>query len=396
MPQVATIKSLPHAFRMMKGMQAQGIEWGEDYRSAASAALKDVLEGRMAAGIDRHLAEMAGRGEADRRNGSYRRWLLTELGEIELAVPRTRRHSALTVVRAYARRAAHIDRAILACFVLGLSTRKVASALLPMLGRRISAGTVSQVAKTLDAAVAAFHRRRLEDNYPVLMLDGVVLARKTGAGAIRRPVLVALGLRADGKKEIIDYRLATSESAAQWELFLTDLYRRGLVGDRLEMICVDGGQGLLAALPIVFPNVPVQRCWAHKIRNILNKVARADQADVKTGLHAILNAKTVRQARSAARRFADRWQADYPKAVKCLRDDLDELLTCWRYRTVEKRKKLRTTNAIERRFREVRRRTRPMGVFQDRTSMDRILFAVFTHENSAQGIPTLFSLTQTF
>lgn len=396
MPQSATIKSLPHAFRMMKSMQAQGIEWGEDYRLAGGAALKAVIEGRMVAGIDRHLTAMAARGAADRRNGTYRRWLMTELGEIELSVPRTRTYSALAVVRAYARRAAHIDRMILACFVLGLSTRKVAIALAPILGRRISPGTVSQVAKVLDAAVAAFHRRPLQDPYPVLMLDGVVLARKTGAGALRRPVLVALGLRADGKKEIIDYRLARAESAAQWEGFLTDLYRRGLVGDRLEMICVDGGAGLLAALPTVYPAIPVQRCWAHKIRNVLNKVRKADQAAVKRALHAVMNADTRPKARAAARRFADRWQHAYPKAVACLRNDLDELLSCWRYPTLAERKAVRTTNAIERRFREVRRRTRPMGVFQDRTSMDRILFAVFTHENSTQGVPTLFSLTQTF
>jgi transposase-like protein len=378
----------------MKAMQAQGTEWGEDYRQAAAAALRDILAGRMETSIDRHLSEMAERGEADRRNGAYRRWLMTELGDIELAVPRTRRFSALAVVRAYARRAAHVDRMILACFVLGLSTRKVATALLPVLGRRISASTVSEVAKTLDAAVAAFHCRPLKDIYPVLMLDGVVLARKTGAGALRRPVLVALGLRADGKKEIIDYRLATAESAAQWEAFLTDLFRRGLTGDGLEMICVDGGAGLLAALPVVYPGIPVQRCWAHKIGNVLDKVRKADQAAVKADLHAVMNAVNPRDARTAARRFADRWQELYPPAVQCLRRDLDELLTCWRYPTLEERKKVRTTNAIERRFREVRRRTRPMGVFQDRTSMDRILFAVFTHENQNQGVPTLFSLTQ--
>lgn len=394
MPQSATIKSLSRAFRMMKSMQAQGIEWGEDYRRAGAEALKDILERRMAAGIDQHLAEMAARGAADRRNGAYRRWLLTELGAIELCVPRTRSWSALAVVRAYARRASHIDRMILACFVLGLSTRKVATALLPILGRRISASTVSKVARILDAAVAAFHRRPLKDIYPVLMLDGVVLARKTGAGALRRPVLVALGLRPDGKKEIIDYRLAVAESAAQWEHFLTDLYSRGLSGERLEMICVDGGAGLLAALPMVYPTIPVQRCWAHKIRNILDKVKKADQAAIKTALHAVMNADSRRKAQSAARRFADRWKELYPKAVACLRNDLDELLTCFQYNTLDQRKAVRTTNAIERRFREVRRRTRPMGVFQDRTSMDRILFAVFTHENKTQGVPTIFSLTQ--
>ncbi len=394
MPRSATIESLPRAFEMMKAMQAQGIEWGEDYRHAAGAALKDVLEGRMAAGIDRHLAEMAARGAADRRNGAYRRWLMCELGEIELSVPRTRSWSALAVVRAYARRASHIDRMILACFVLGLSTRKVAIALRPILGRQISAGTVSQVAKTLDAAVAAFHRRPVKDIYPVLMLDGVVLARKTGMGALRRPVLVALGLRPDGRKEVIDYRLAKSESAAEWERFLTDLFRRGLEGRAIEMVCVDGGAGLLAALPMVYPGIAVQRCWAHKIRNVLDKVRAAERDAIKAGLHAIMNAANLRAARKAAGSFARRWAGCYDKAIDCLRNDLDELLTCFRYKTLAVRKAVRTTNAIERRFREVRRRTRPMGVFQDRTSMDRILFAVFTHENSNQGVPTLFALTQ--
>lgn len=396
MPRSATIKSLPRAFRMMTAMQAQGAEWGEDYRRAAGAALKEVLAGRMADRIDDHLEEMARREVADRRNGGYRRWLMTELGELELWVPRTRSFSALAVVRAYARRAAHVDRMTLACFVLRLSTRKVALALAPILGRRISAGTVSRVAKTLDAAVEAFHRRPLKDIYPILMLDGVVLKRKTGAGAIRRPVLVALGLRPDGSKEIIDYRLAAAESAAQWELFLTDLWRRGLQGGVLEMICIDGGTGLLAALPVVYPDIPIQRCWAHKIRNVLDKVRAADRDTVKAGLHAIMNAGARRSARSAARRFAGRWEDLYPKAVHCLRDDLDELLACFRYKTLKERKAVRTTNAIERRFREVRRRTRPMGVFQDRTSMDRILFAVFTYENSNQGVQTPFSLTQTF
>ncbi len=123
-------------------------------------------------------------------------------------------------------------------------------------------------------------------------------------------------------------------------------------------------------------------------------VKAGDRDAVKDALHAIMNAKTRPQARSAARRFAERWHDTFSKAVDCLRNDLDELLACFRYKTIEERKAVRTTNAIERRFREVRRRTRPMGVFHDRTSMDRILFAVFTHENSTQGVPTLFSLTQ--
>jgi putative transposase len=199
-----------------------------------------------------------------------------------------------------------------------------------------------------------------------LVLDGVVLRRKTGAGALARPVLVALGLRPDGKKEVIDFRLAAAESAAQWEQFLGDLVRRGLVGEHLEMLCVDGGSGLLAALPTAYPDVPVQRCWAHKIRNVLSKVRKLDHATIKAGLHRIMNAATLPAAWSAARRFADRWERIYPKAVACLRADLDDLLACFRYPTLAVRRAVRTTNAIERRFREVRRRTRPMGTSRTR------------------------------
>jgi len=395
MPHGVTIRSLPAAFEMMKAMQVEGLDWGQDHRLAAGEVLRDILQGEMARMVERHLDAMARRGEADRRNGSYRRQLLSELGDIELAVPRTRRFSAHAVLRAYARRTREVDRVILACFVLGISTRKVGRALLAILGRPVSPGTVSQVAKQLDAAVAAFHARPLKNRYRVLMLDGVVLARKTGAGAIRRPVLVALGLHRDGRKEVIDYRLAASESAAEWERFLTDLFRRGLTGDGLETICVDGGSGLLAALPVVFPGIPVQRCWAHKIRNVLDKVRKADREPVKVNLHAIMNADTRPQALAAARRFAARWKARYPNALACLRNDLDELLTCFRYKTRTERKTVRTTNAIERRFREVRRRTRPMGTFQDRTSMDRILFAVFANENLNQGVSSPLALTQT-
>ena len=390
----ATIQSLPMAFEVVKAMQADNLEWDEDYRPFARAALAEVIEDQMALAVDRYLDQLDAEDASDRRNGYYRRHLLTTLGDIELNVPRTRRFTPTVVLRAYARRTPEIDRVILAGFVLGLSTRKVGEALLAILGRPISAETVSRVAKTLDAAVAAFHRRPLKDRYKVLMLDGVVLARKTGAGALRRPVLVALGLRPDGKKEIIDFRLAGSESAAEWERFLTDLFRRGLTGQGLEMICVDGGGGLLAALPTVFPGIPVQRCWAHKIRNVLNKVKKADQPFVKRALHKIMNAPNVPAARTAARKFANRFGDKYPAAVACLRNDLDELLTCFRYRSEDQRRRVRTTNAIERRFREVRRRTRPMGTFQDRTSMDRILFAVFTHENKSQGVSTPFLLTQ--
>jgi transposase-like protein len=228
----------------------------------------------------------------------------------------------------------------------------------------------------------------------VLLLDGVVLKERTGVGARKRVVLVALGIRPDGRKEVIDFMLARGESQAAWEAFLNQLYARGLRGETLDLIVKDGGQGLSAALPLVYPRVAVQRCWAHKSRNILNKVRRDDRNAVKADLTPIYQAANRRQAIARARHFIRTWDKTYPKAVQCLREGWDELLSFlalpreWRVRS-------RTTNAIERRFREVRRRTRPMGVFSDRSSTERILFAIFSEENRNQRVGTMFTLTQT-
>jgi transposase-like protein len=388
------ISSLPQAYEVIKEMDLS-IEWDTDYRHAARGALVNILEERMSNRVDLHLEEMAAVAEYDRRNGSYSRHLLTELGDIELHIPRTRRMSAVEVIRAYARRVRHVDRMILSCFVLGISTRKVAHALMPVLGEPVSATTVSRVAKSLDSAVEAFHRRPLKSRYRFLVLDGVVLKRKTGAGAVKRVVLVALGITPEGKKEVIDFCIVQGESQIAWEGFLNDLYRRGLDGEELEMIITDGGKGLLAALPLVYPGISVQRCWAHKTRNVLNYVRKADREAVKADLHKISYASGIGKAQTAVGEFSGKWNHIYPKAVTCLLADEEELLSFLQIKEPNLWSMIRTTNAIERRFKEVRRRTRPMGVFADRTSMGRILYAVFTFENLRQGTSTPFlTLTQ--
>ena len=374
--------------------EVKGFEWEGDYRPAAQAAIKEMLEGRMSHWIDERLAELASEDVADRRNGWFSRTLTTEVGDVALSVQRTRTTSACKVLKAYARRPAHVDRAILDCFLLGASTRKVGRIMAPYLGEVISPSTVSRIAKQLDGAVKAYHGRPLADRYRFLLFDGVVLKHKSGAGAKKRVVLVALGITEDGKKEVIDFYMAQGESQAAWEAFLNDLYRRGLRGDRAELIVTDGGKGLLAALPLVYPRLPVQRCWAHKARNVVNKVRKADQKAVKVDLHKISHAKNLRAARRAMTAFHKRWRDEYPAASDCLANDCEAMLAFFKVNDPSVWVQIRTTNAIERRFREVRRRTRPMGVFADSTSMERILYAVFTYENFNQGIGTPILLTQ--
>lgn len=387
------IKNLPEALNMVKEMNlASDDEWSGEYRDVARTSIANILKDRMEEKVAHHLAWAYQRGIPDRRNGSYVRHVLTEIGDIMLAIPRTRWFSPRGIIAAYARRTRQIDHLILSCFLLGLSTRKAGVALMCLLGERVSPQTVSRTAKTLDDAVRAFHRRRIITSFRALILDGIVIKRKTGAGTLKRSVLVALGIRYDGRKEVIDFHLARSESGPEWRTFLTDLINRGLTS--CEVICADGGQGLISILPEVYPHIPLQRCWAHKMRNILDKVPRKKHDAVKTGLQKIYGADNLTEARSAAKRWTRSWIGKYPKAVMCLRDDLEDLLTCFLFSDPDFRKSVRTTNAIERRFREVRRRTRPMGVFCDRTSVERILYAIFMYENINQGVYPVFVLTQ--
>ena len=386
----ATITKIHQAFKEIKHMAID--TWQEECRFAARRAMKEVLESRMHNAVDAHLNEMRAVGLRDRRNGRFRSHLLTEVGDLELRIPRTRRFSAHVLIKRFARRNPSVERLILLTFLLGLSTRKVGVALLPILGEPISPSTVSQIAKQLDESVQAYHQRALSDQYEVLVLDGIVMRRKTGMGAQRRTMLVALGIKADGKKEVIDFRQAPGESQSAWEGFLSDLYRRGLEGHVLKLLLVDGGKGLLAALPLVYGHVPIQRCWTHKTRNVLNYVKRADQQSVKRSLHRMSHADNLKEAQKAAHRFVTRWSLIYPKAVDCLKRDLSDLLSFLQIKTQLSPSEIRTTNAIERRFVEVRRRTRPMGTFSDRTSIERILFSVFTHENLKQKTATPFLL----
>ena len=386
-------RNVTHAARIIKRMMRLESEGWPGVQEMSRWALRRALQAVLRERRLSYLETEAPPG--DRANGHYRRHLLTSVGDIELSIPRTRRWSARRVLAAYARRAPEVDHLILAAFLLGLSTRKVGEALLPILGERVSAATVSRVARALDGAVEGFHRRRLRGRWRAVVFDGVVLGRKTGAGSLRRPVLVALGIREDGRKEVLDFRLAPGESERAWEAFLTDLWRRGLRAEVVELVVADGGKGLRAAMEVVFPELSVQLCWAHKVRNVLDKMRRGDREVARRDLRRIYEARGLREARRAARRFADRWEAKAPRAVACLRRDLGDLLHFLAFEEEGWRRAVRTTNAIERLFREVRRRTRPMGVFSDRTSMERILYAVFARHNQHQGTGAPFlALTQ--
>ena len=317
------------------------------------------------------------------RNGSYIRALSTELGAMpDLHVPRSRDGQFHpTVLPRYQRRQAAVNGLLQDVFLAGVSTRRVGEVVQPLLGVRWSASTVSTVTKALDAAVHRFQRRVLLDEYQVLFLDGVTMKVKDALGTKKRLVLVAYGLTVFGQRILLSFRQAPSESATAWEAFLNDLYHRGLVGTNLQLVVTDGCKGLHAALAVVYPYTKRQRCWAHKLRNVASRLPRRIQAACLTEAKTIYQAPTRREAVTRFQRWARHWQATAPTAVACLREDLEELLPFLDFPAAQ-RVKLRTTNVIERCFREVRRRTRPIGCFTNAASCDRIIYAVFHRLNT--------------
>jgi putative transposase len=361
-------------------------EWWGELKAPTLRLAKRLLESSMDEEILEHVrVERYRRSKVRRgyRNGYRYRSLLTEFGLLEeIRVPRDREGSYQpAVLPRYQRRQRQVDRMVREMFLCGVSTRRVEEVLEPLLGGGISAQTVSRILRSLDREVLHYHTRRLSDHYLYLILDGITLRVKGATGAKKRLVLCSYGITTDGQRELLNFRQATSESEAQWFAFLQDLYNRGLEGKELKLITTDGCPGLHRALDTVYPYVPRQRCWAHKLRNVAARLRRKDKEPCLKEAKGIYLAQTRREAIARYREWESQWKVSSPNAVACLGKDLNELLpflVCpqghW--------KKIRTTNAIERAFREVRRRTRPMSCFQNSASVDRIIYGVISHMNN--------------
>jgi len=361
--------------------------WG-DLKRQTVRALQRLLETSMEFEVQDLIGVERGRHWGRRvayRNGYYyRRNFLTSMGMMPfLTVPRVRgKRIRFKVLPRYIQRAPDVDKGVLEMFLAGVSTRRMEEVLEPLMGKgALSAGTVSRISKVLDIHVREFHRRQLRDDYLYLVLDGIYLKTKSPVHARRRCILVAYGIKADGTRELIDFKMTRlGESQAAWEGFLVSLKNRGLEGTNLKLVVVDGNQGLWNAVDLVWINVPRQRCWAHKLRNVSNNLSKKIQVLCISGARKIYCADSKTEAIQAFKKWVRLWKSIAPKAVECLERDFEDLipfLECPK----ALRRKLRTTNVIEREFREVRRRTRPMSCFQNRDSVERIIFAIFYRQN---------------
>jgi putative transposase len=369
--------------------------WGDLY-GRTKQLWKDFWEEQSRRERDRYLGakDYERVGKREHRNGFYERRFVTIFGTLVLRIARARGRNFLPVgVKRFQRRAPEVMMLIREAFLRGISTRQVGEVVGTVTQEVVSAQTVSRLARSLDRLVRAFHQAKLKDEWAYLFLDGVSLRVRRPSGRQRVQMLVAYGVRRDGSRQLLAFLRSPGESQAAWEGLLQDLYRRGLVGQNLLLIVTDGCPGLAAALQTVYPRVPHQRCWVHKMRNILEKVRQRDYETVKSEAQAIYRAESQRKAKTAFRVFQAHWSQPYPSMVKQLEKDLPELLSFFSFPRPLWRK-LRTTNVIERCFVEVRRRTRPMVCFVNVASVDRIIFAIFNRFNEKWKNRTLRLFTQ--
>jgi putative transposase len=360
--------------------------WEADAKPQVLKLVKELMEST----LKEELVLYSGRRSYQRtgadpiyRNGYYTRSLVTQFGLVsDIKVPTLRNASFKTkVFRRYRRYQDIVEDIIEGIFLAGVSTRRVGESISKLLDTKVSHGTVSNITRRLDAKVREYRTKPILDEYQYLFLDGISLKIRYNNAYHNRRVLVAYGITLFGERKFIGFIQAQGESSDAWEGFLNDLYRRGLIGKNLKLIIIDGAKGLRSALRLVYPLVPVQRCWAHKGRNVSNYLPKRHQKDCTDELVTIYGAKNRQAAIDAFKTWKKKWHRVSEKAVACIENDLEELLYVYSFPEAQ-RKKIRTTNIIERSFREVRRRTRVFSCFSNKESCDRIIFAIFTYMNN--------------
>jgi len=315
------------------------------------------------------------------RNGHRDRRVSCGAGEIEVAMPRmsdTKEAFHSQLLEAWQRRSKLLEETIPLLYVEGLSTRDFKRALKPLWGKSgLSRSSISRVNKALKEAFNNWRHRDLSlEEVIYLFLDGIYLGVR-GNSRDKEAVLVAHGITREGKRLVLHLSLGGRESTEAWKGVLNDMVERGLRPPQL--LISDGNQGLLKAIKDIWPEVPRQRCAVHRIRNVLARVPKKRQDEIRKALHRIFYAACLDDARDDARQFLSHYSREFPTATETLAKHLEECLTFYRF-PERHWKHIRTSNVIERAFKEVKRRTRVVGRFPNETSALVMVFSLLEEE----------------
>jgi putative transposase len=336
-------------------------------RQGVKAVLEEVLEEEMTQHLKAGYRELTPtrRGE---RNGRYFRNLVTPAGKIErLEVPRDREGEFVTeVFERYKRMTGDVEEAVLEMYLSGISVRKIAGVTDALSKVRVGKDAVSRIATRLQEQQKEWRERSLEEKaYPYLYLDATYLKVRWGARVTTMALLVAVGVDEEGFREILAVEVAGTEKGVAYASLLRGLIDRGLKGVRL--VVSDDHEGIKAAVAGELAGVEWQRCVVHFERNVLSSVPTSEMSEVAEDLKAIFKVRREKSARALAEEFVELYGKRFPKAVAVFEAGIGDALTYLSF-PGSHHPRLRTTNMLERLFKEVKRRTRVVGVFPNETS----------------------------
>ena len=363
----------------------QAMLFGERGMEVLTEALFNQL---LQAEMTEHLGAAPGEQTKNRRgyrNGSYKRKLTSRVGTLELEVPRDREGTFQTeLFERYQRNEKALVLALMEMVVQGVSTRKVKKITDELCGRRFSRQTVSRLAQKLDEQVQAWAERKLERSYPFLIVDAMQVKVRRQHAVRSTTVMIAVGISEEGYREILGLKVGFSETGEGWRALFSDLKSRGLSG--VEMLTSDAHDGLRGAAQQSFPGAIWQRCQAHFRRNVADRVPAASKERVHAMLDSILEAPSPADAREALERAATELEEMAPAALAVLEDGFEDATAA--LALPEKyRRRLRTTNMVERFIEEIRRREKVVRIFPNMQAAWRLIGALCAeqHEEWAHG-----------
>ena len=353
-------------------------EFRRHVRRLAVSAVQVLIEQVMREELEQCIGASWGECTPTRRgyrNGSYTRDLVTPTGRIEdLKVPRDRAGAFHTqVFERYARYEPEVAEALTDMFVSGTSTHRVGQVAEKLLGVAPSASAVSRLTQTLTEQYEAWRERRLLEHYRIIYLDGIYFTVRHGTQTDATMILTALGVDLEGSREVLAFRACAEEDKEGWSCLLQDLRNRGV--SEIDLLVTDGHDGLLAAVSALFPATLRQRCLVHKQRNVMSAIPKREQQEVAAELAGIWKQETKEAALLNLAAFKAKYQKRYPEAVRSLSEDEEHLLTFYAFPAVMHRY-IRSTNAIESLFSNVRQRTDQIDAFTTETSCLTIVWAV--------------------
>jgi putative transposase len=361
---------------------AQGIllEDPDFLREIVERVLQEMLE----AEITEHIGAAPYERSVTRtghRNGHKPRTLRTRVGTLNLLVPQDREGTFSTrLFCRYQRNEKALVLALMQMYIEGVSTRKVKEITEELCGTSFSKSLVSSLAGSLDSELEAWRMRRLEAKaYPYVFVDARYEKVRVDHKVVSQGVLIVSGVRDDGMREILGVEVADTESEATYHDLFRSLKRRGLSG--VQLVISDDHEGLKAAIARHFQGASHQRCQVHYARNLLGMVGYARRKELASDLRAIFAAPDRKQALTIASSVAERWrQKGNEKVAEHIEEHIEECLSCLAF-PESHRRRIRTTNGLERLNQEIKRRTRVVRIFPNEKSCLRLVTALAVEQS---------------